>query len=139
MGYTYYKHMVMIPDRIEFDAEQLYALIKQKFATFDNVNVNKHDNHIQIQVKQWVYHLFWVNESHVLIESEEIANIFAKKREDQKIIASSKIRIDGYGSADPDMEFFNYYVYVVEALETIIDVYHFQSDDRKIWKYGESY
>ncbi len=140
MGYTYYQHMVIIPEGVALTFDNLYSLIKDKFAQSKFTTISRPEAHrIHVQHFEWTYYLTWSDEAHVAIESAEIAHHFASKRDDQSVIASSKRRIEGGGDADPNMDYFGIHISVREVLEAIPDVYHFDSHEGQLWKTGEEY
>lgn len=140
MGYTYYKFMVMIPDGVEISFDDVYKQLKAKYEKSMTTTVtHPESNHILIQRDSWSYYLDLSDEAHVIIESKEIAGHFAKHRDDGETIASSKTRIEGYGDADPNMKYFETYISVREVLEEIPHVYHFDSQEDKLWKTGDEY
>ncbi len=62
---------------------------------------------------------------HVLEESREIAERFAKGRTEQERISQCFTRVEITGDEDPGMEYFNDYCYIISAIENIGIVYTF--------------
>jgi hypothetical protein len=65
--------------------------------------------------------IYWETAPHVLVESQELA---AKFEHPQKaIMATCDRRLTTVGDADPNMNYFNDYVYVLEVLEDLPHVF----------------
>lgn len=64
---------------------------------------------------------------HVLEESAELASEFAAHRPDRDRIARCKLRFEISAEEDPNMDHFNDYLFVGEALQRLARVYRFEN------------
>ncbi len=139
MGYTYYKLIALIPKEARVSFDEIYERLKRKFGKIEGVKLERPEvKHIQLRFNDWLFHLHLEDEPHVALESREIAATVVNKRADGDLIASSDKRITTYGMLDPDMEHFNDYVFVIEVLESVPQLYIFDPNDGKLWKSGET-
>ena len=65
---------------------------------------------------------------HVIEESQEIAEEYAGSHPARERIALCASRFEMTGSDDPDMEHFNDYLYVIEAVQRLGTAYAFSSE-----------
>ncbi|MCU0479942.1 MAG: hypothetical protein MUE54_01865 [Anaerolineae bacterium] len=139
MGFTYYKTMLMIAETTVLSWDDFFEMLKAEFINNPAKIVEKmSDKQIQIRYKTWVFNLYWETQPHVLEESQEIAQIFAKNRPDKDIIGKCHRRITTASNPDPDMEYFNDYVYVLQVFERIPDSYIFDNQAGHVYKSTES-
>ncbi len=68
----------------------------------------------------WPIRVWCAKEPHVLQESGEIAELFATERQDRGIIASSDRRFEVSYEPDPDMNYFNTWLFVIEKLFPLV-------------------
>jgi len=68
---------------------------------------------------------------HVIEESKEIADQFAKGLPQQDLIAQCFSRVELVGDDDPEMQYFNDYCYIVEAIEKLGTVFTFDQGSCK--------
>ena len=135
MGYTYYKTSLLIPDRYELTFSDLVEKIKKRFSKMIDREIEiSGTNTIILHHGEWFLDIYWEDEPHVLIESEEIARLFASDRSDRSTIAACSRRITTAGQPDPNMNYFNDYVYVLEVLEGMPGLFVFDSHAGKIQK-----
>lgn len=139
MAYTYYRLLAFIPKGAALSFDQVYERLQRKFSRIKGAVVERPEaNHIQLKFDEWLFHVHLEDEPHVAIESEEIAGMFKNKRPDWEVIASSDKRISTHAMPDPNMDHFNDYVFVMEVLEAIPELYIFDPNDGKLWKAGET-
>lgn len=128
MGYTYYQYLILI------DAEQSFAIsdLKQKLeATYANssqeVEIRQEGDYIEVDIEGYVFSVNLSKEEHVLAESEElVAEAKNTKGTDwETTISRCFQRVEMAGSPDPNMDFFNDSLYVLEAIEGMGKVYTF--------------
>jgi hypothetical protein len=70
---------------------------------------------VQLNAKPWVAE-----------ESREIAQQFGQNRPDRNILSMAARRFEVSSDPDPDMDYFNVYVGIIEAIESIADVVCFE-------------
>lgn len=139
MGYTYYRLLALIPQNVEISFDDIFERLKQRFNLVKGAVVERPTlNHIQIRFDDWLFNIHFEDEFHVLIESGEVAASVSRKRPDWEVIASSDRRVTTHAMPDPDMVYFNTFVFVMEALEAIPNLYIFDPNDGKLWKSGET-
>ena len=67
--------------------------------------------------EDWLMRVYTNHEPHVLVESQEIAAAYMEPDDPrQAALATYGFRLEVSCDTDPDMDRFNYYVYVIEAL-----------------------
>jgi hypothetical protein len=132
MGYTYYAIDVLIPPSNTLTFEDIAIKIRDHLAGIsDSPTVIIESDRMKVQRDEWELRIYWEDKPHVLEESREIAKRFAQGRADADVIASCKFRITTAADPDPDMTYFNDYVFVLEALESIKNIYIFDPYDGK--------
>jgi hypothetical protein len=138
MGYMYYSQMAMIPADVDLSFELVYVLISEAFVNWKLPIDLTGSTKIEIScVNEWKYHIGWNDSPSVTVEAQEIAEIFAKARDDKEIIASSTRFISIWGDPDPNMNHFDVYLQVLGLLESIPNIYHFDNIDGLLYKSGE--
>ena len=138
MSYTSYKLLILIPPDNEITLDEIEKHLRARFERRGDVRIErKSSTHIEIFFGDWRFHVYWQDEPSVVIESQEIANVFAKSRQDQEIIASCRKRITTAGSLDPNMAHFNDYLSVYALLESLENVYMYDEAIGELWKSGE--
>lgn len=137
MGHTYYKVHVLIHPRSALTFESLVEALKKRFR---NVEVGTNlcvltwqhfsasldiDLEDVDKIPRWSMRVYWEDEPHVLEEALEIAQDHAHELNESELkeIAMCDKRISTAGDPDPNMDFFNDYVHVLEVFETFSDVF----------------
>jgi hypothetical protein len=125
MGYTYYQTIILIPANVQLAFAEVVHPLKHHFAEIKHpAEFMLEGDKLTIQMDDdWALYVNWLND--VRIEANEIADWFAKDRPDQDVIASTDRFISTSGDQDPNMDHFNDYVYVLEVLEDLPNVYVF--------------
>ncbi len=67
----------------------------------------------------WSLRVTLADAPHVLLESQEMADLFAAGRSDRELIARCQRRIEVAADSDPQMDHFNDYIFVLDVLERI--------------------
>ncbi|MDX2139243.1 MAG: hypothetical protein SF123_14235 [Chloroflexota bacterium] len=138
MSFTPYQLTVLIPSGVKISLDEIQERLVSKFARRADVTIERTtDSRISIFFGSWLYTIAWQSNALVIVESQDIATLFAAKRSDQAVIASSDRRISAYGSSDPGMDHFNDFVFIAELLEALPEVYIFDPVSAKLWKSGE--
>lgn len=75
---------------------------------------------IEVIIGEWTCCVYLSSEPHVLVESQEMAELFAATRPEQEEIATCKRRFEVIGN--PNMDYFNDYLFVLQALESFSGV-----------------
>ena len=82
--------------------------------------------------------LIYIAQPYVLEESQEIATRFGKNRPDKDMIAKCNRRITTASNPDPNMDYFNDYVLVLQVFEKIPNSYIFDNQAGHVYKSTES-
>lgn len=90
-----------------------------------DVIIQRRETAIEVIIGEWTCCIYLSSESHVLEESQEMAELFAAARPDKEEIATCNRRFEVIGT-DPNMDYFNDYLFVLQALESFSSV--------KIWE-----
>lgn len=125
MSNATYQTFILLPPQHPLTFEQLLALLQARFAKLKAARdvVKASDNTIQITNTGWTLTVSWEADAHVVAESADMAAYFGAKRADQERIATCPVRLVTSGDPDPEMAFFNDYVFALEVLEALEDVY----------------
>ena len=138
MGYTPYVVLALITPQADADFASVSEAIRTVYERRQiPVQIEQHDKHCILYFDAWSFRIYWEDEPHVLVESQEIAVKFPSTGIDPAVIASCAQRITTAGDSDPDMLHFNDYVYVLEVLERFKGVYLFDPNDGKYFGTGE--
>lgn len=130
MGFTYYRLIVFIPASSSITLEAILEQLQLRFAS-QNASIVRDGKKMVIKRGTWSLSIDWEDGPHVLIESQEMADIFAKDRADKDIIAASARRLTTAGDPDPDMDYFNDYVAMIEVFESISGLIILDPDNGK--------
>jgi hypothetical protein len=129
----YYRRTVLIPTSADIRFADVVARMQQKFARITSVAVSQIQPHqLRIQASDWYLDIYWEDDAQVMEESTEIARYFASE-ECRSNVKSCAQRITTAATADPNMDHFNDYVFVLEVLESLPGVYQFDSEQGKLW------
>lgn len=143
MGYSYYSTLVLIPEGHEITLPQVFERLQQRFIEAGMPTVAWHDpvawydsRHVVVQQDDWKLHLYFEDEAHVKEEAQELAEDLIQDEQDRKLVSSSKSRIAIFGDPDPEMMYFNEYLFVLEEMEKFLGLYIFDPNEGRIWKSG---
>jgi hypothetical protein len=125
-----YRSLVLVDPASDIASAQLGDELRRFHAGRDRAprHVDVSDQTVTLR---WAgYALTAVRESapHVLIESQEIAGSFAGHHPARDRIARCAVRFALSGGPDPDMAWFNDFLFVGEALARLGTVYRFDPD-----------
>lgn len=120
-----YELLGFLTESATITAEELVDLLRQKYASgigalvnFKTVALNFNGS-ITVTWADWSIGLAISDAAWVVLESEEIAERYAKHRADQSHIARCRRRIEVVSDDDPSIHHFNNYVSIVEVLEAV--------------------
>lgn len=127
-----YKALVLLPPTSSTSIEE----VKDKLRTFykndeRDVIVQQHETVIEIVIRGWTCSVHLSSEPHVLIESQQMAEIFAAARLDKDEIATCNRRFEVISEPDPNIDYFNDYIFILQALESFPGI--------KIWDAAEEF
>ena len=129
--------MALIPPKHDLVFAELVDRLTDRFAGAGDRNVSVEvvePGVIAVLRDNWSLRVHWEDEPHVQAESVEIASLVAANEEDAQIIRTCRRCITTAGDADPNMLFFNDYVFVLEVLDSIPDLYIFDQNSLDIKK-----
>jgi hypothetical protein len=111
--------------------ELLRDVLESKFRPVGDVNISMSESRVDFTSKKmrFVLDIEDSASSHVLMESQEIAALYAKDRADSTVIATYDRRITLTSDDDLPLNHFNDYIFVLEALEKIDGVILFDPRD----------
>jgi hypothetical protein len=142
MGFTTYASMLMIPADHPITWPELQERISARFNALVSKPRSQHriihsDALTKIRVGVWELRVSWQADLDVVVESKEIAQFATKGRSDKAIVESCNRRVTTAADPDPDMNYFNDYVYVLEILQALPDVYVFDNYSGKLRRTDE--
>jgi hypothetical protein len=80
---------------------------------------------IRIAWPEFAFELYHTDAPHVLQESRQIASECAARRPERERIAQCRERVELWGGDDLEMDYFNDYCFIVQAIESLARVYTF--------------
>jgi hypothetical protein len=138
MSYTPYRVLALISPEVKWEFTQVIDAIRGAYDRMHiPVQIDQGEKRCILRFDDWTFRIYWEDEPHVLLESQEMAWKFPTKAIDPSVIASCSRRITTGGDSDSDMMHFNDYVHVLEVLESFEGVYLFDPDDGKFLESGE--
>jgi len=131
-----YETMVLIDETANIEFKKFHEEIKVVFSTIiteqPSITASKETTEkLELKWSDFTLNIWHASEDHVLEESAEVAQMFAKQRPDQAAIASCSRRFDISGTDDPDMIHFNDYCYVLQTIDKMGLVYQFSPGAQK--------
>ena len=137
MGFVPYQTTVLVPARNSLTFEALIELFRKKVAKGAPYHpaMSTESGKILLKRGEWTLRVYWQDQPYVREEAIEIAKRFASGRPDVELIATCDRMISTGGDPDPNMEYFNDYVQVLEVFETLDDVFKFDGG-KFISQYG---
>jgi hypothetical protein len=133
MSYVPYTLLIIIPNRLNLTFDDVVSTLESFFARIKEPHtiVRVSDKRVDVQntkIDKWALRVEWQDDDLVQEEIQEFADAFAKERDDYKLIATCKQRIYTGGDDDPNMDYFNTYVWTINAFERIPGVIIFDSN-----------
>jgi hypothetical protein len=112
-----YRAFILLPRQAGVSLDAVYEKLANS-GSFNpgEVALRHKSDHLELVVERWCLQIGLVSGLSVLEESREIAEQYAKSREDQPQIFSSDSRFELESNGDPGMENFNNFVLTVEYL-----------------------
>ena len=131
MGYSYYSYLVLLTDESDFSLAELAARLEHFYgkAGQGNVAVVTKEESLKVKVGDYAFQLHYNQEDYVVEESQEIAEDAATNHPDKARIAACRRRLEIAGEDDPDMDYFNDSLYLLEIIETFSGVFIFDPYD----------
>jgi hypothetical protein len=124
-----YETLILIDPRSTISADAIEQALRKVYPKDDSESpvITRSGSSFSVTWEQFAFELYVAREPHVLVESGEIAEQFAKGRAEQQHIASCASRVELSGGADPEMKYFNDYCWIVGGVEQLGIVYTFDS------------
>jgi hypothetical protein len=119
-----YRLLVMLADDTDFTLEEFEKRLK-KNKPLSEAKVERDGDSIKITIDKFSFDIGVSSEPSVVEESAEIAAQFASDRKDKSKIAACKRRIEFESHDDPNLDYFNDYLFVTEEIEAFKGVYIF--------------
>ncbi len=130
MGYNYYEYLILIAPNSEATMEGLKQKLEAFYANDERtVVVSLNSGRITVNIDGYELYVDYSNAPHVVIESQELAEEFAKGKAEQAVIATCAARFEMAGAPDPETDYFNDSLYVQESMEEFSGVFVFDPMD----------
>ena len=127
---AWYELIVLLTDQTNLTVEELVDRLRNRFSPDPVVTVSvEHGDLIRVQWDDWSFHLSYESEPYVVIESAEIADLYASTHPGKPQIAVCKQRICMSGDDDPNMDHFNDFLFIHEVLESFSCIYLFDPQE----------
>ena|SRR5215510_3775574 len=129
MSFTYYRTLALIPPDVQIVFSDVVRTVNKTFASESTTKITATANLITLYFNdRWSFYIEWDSGRNVLEESHEIAQRFSVSAEQAQRIASCDCRISTSADDDPNMDYFNDYIFVLETLESFEGVILFDPD-----------
>lgn len=127
MGITYYPLYILIQEPYENMFEDVLKRLHARFKNIAGTKIELTESHrIEISRDDWTYNLVWEREADYLEEFKDMAKVILKDKPDQlQVCLNITSYIEGWSTPDPNMDYFNDYVYIQEEFDKIPDIYIF--------------
>jgi hypothetical protein len=124
MGYVPYSLLIIIPNHLNLTFDDVVSALESFFAQIREphtiVRINEKRVDIQnTKIDQWALSVEWQDDDVVQEEMRSFADSFAKERDDYDLIATCRQVINTGGDDDPNMDYFNTFVWTINAFERI--------------------
>jgi len=136
MGFTYYQTLVIIPLNHPLTFADLLDRLRQKFSRQNDFTVEQRHPH-QIALRSndgWELRISLEDAPHAASEAQEIAENFEMEEADRAILKTSISYLSTAADPDPNMNYFNEYVFVLEVFEQYPGLYLFDPHTGEIRK-----
>lgn len=129
MGYTYYSYLALIPDGTAVTLDTLYDKIKNAYQNDSRgATVERGNTRVLLDIDGWTMRIYLSDAEHVISESRELADEFAKGHPKHDAIAACKRRFETAADSDHNMDYFNDSITIQEVMESFGEVYIFDSN-----------
>jgi hypothetical protein len=129
MGYTYYRVEMLIPADMPLTFLEIVRALQVKFSSLSTRQVVVSEKHCEVRHNGWALRIHWEEEAGVVDEIKEFVYRKAANRPDQARIASFNRLVTTAADPDPNMDYFNDYVFVLEVLENFAGTYLFDPNN----------
>ncbi|MGI4869598.1 MAG: hypothetical protein ACRYFX_00295 [Janthinobacterium lividum] len=129
MGYTYYSYLAFITPDSAADLAGLQACLQALSAQLNQApkpTLTLDGNELTVAFEEYSFHIYYATEAHVQEEALEIAATnpdtlvdLAEQPIDPARLGTCTRRFELWGDPDPDMDYFNDSLYILEALEEL--------------------
>ncbi len=131
MSYSYF---LFWDAKITDPMEEIYVALQESKLMQKNASIEKADSTIAIRFPKYEFTFSLISENWVLIESQDIADTFAKDRKDFSLIESSRERIEFFGGDDWNMDYFNESLLILETVSAKIPFVIFDANNCTFWE-----
>ncbi len=125
MAYSYYNYLILVSSESNINSENLHKAC-EKLLTMGCKNIETHDESFMLEfAEKYKFYLKLNRETYVAEESAEIARQDFVVDEKKENIASCKSRYEMSADADPNMDYFNESLFIIEIFEKFPGVFIF--------------
>ncbi|MDZ7897465.1 MAG: hypothetical protein U5N85_05480 [Arcicella sp.] len=118
-----YENFILIASNSNFEIISFIEKVKNALQ-YKNYTLEIEDNRFYFKIDDWVLWLTYNENDSILEESQEMAEM-VKDEEKRKKIATCSKRIEMIATDDPNMDYFNEHLYILEAAQEFTDVFVF--------------
>ena len=129
--YMSYKAFILLPDTSNITLDEAKNILSSGFRDDERrISINKDDNKkLVILIEDWKCSIYPNTNASVLEESAELAEHFARSSIEKNEIKSYSKRLEVICEDDPEMQFFNDYLTVLQELGSI--------KNAKVWEQAQ--
>jgi hypothetical protein len=133
MAYTFYQYLAFIQPDSDADLTVLKNNLESFYAKSSRLpKISQIDKAITVDFDNYKFEIFLSDGSHVIEEAAEMANDrvtdYAENSFDKEKLKTSSKRFEISGEDDPDMDYFNDSLFIVETTEKFKGVIVFDVD-----------
>jgi hypothetical protein len=121
-----YEALVLVDPQTDISVEQLVSELENFYSSSaKRPSISRSGDLITLAWPGYALEVGRSSLPDVLEESAELARSFAASHPEKSRISCAKTRFELSGDEDPDMDYFNDFLFVIEALQRLGNVYHF--------------
>jgi hypothetical protein len=122
-----YEAFILLPPNSAASLEQAEVRLLNFYKNNErSVKTQRYEKKLDLIIDGWICHIYLNRQPHVLAESKEMAETFASDRADKIAISGCDRRFEIICQPDPDLDYFNDYLFVLEELGSL--------DGAKTWE-----
>lgn len=130
-----YMHFIFWKEKTGDPVRQIGEILKSMYGRNSKLeaDVILSEDRVNLKIKDYMFTYSLIAEDWVQEESRDIADTFGRKRNDYMIIKESRSRVEFYGDDDPDMDYFNDYLLMLERIQAELPVIIFDTENGKFF------
>ena len=125
-----YKAYIFLPDISTVNLGEVKSILSNSFRDDErSVSIKKDDDKVALLIEDWKCSIYSNADASVLEEAIELAENFARNQVEKDEIKNCSKRLEVMCDEDPEMDFFNDYLTVIQELGNI--------KNAKVWEQAQ--